>query len=74
MKIEIRHGAPRHGIEHVEVAYVVLIPNLIEGFFLDRKMRKAEHRWGQGWHWEDNNKPCPTWIQQELNRRDEDVH
>ena len=74
MKVEIRPGAKRRGIESTEVAYVVFKPNFLEGFFIDRYTRKALHRWGQGWRWEDTNKPCPGWVEQELNKEVNNVH
>lgn len=74
MKVEIRRGRRRRGIEETETAYVLFKPNLIEGFFVDRKFRTAIHRWGKGWRWEDTNKPCPAWIEQELNKEVTNVH
>lgn len=62
MRVEIRHGAPRHGIDHTEQAIVILKP-----LFKEEVRRLAIHRWGQGWHWEDNNQECPPKIQKALN-------
>jgi len=67
MRIEIRKGHPRKGIDYTEQAEVIFKPSLIE-FWKERATRLAIHRWGQGWRWEDTNKPCPSHIEQELNK------
>ena len=67
MKIEIRHGRPRKFITHVEQAVVIFKPSPLE-FWKCEERRLAIHRWGQGWRWEDNNRPCPSHIEQELNK------
>ena len=68
MKVEIRCMEKRTGIECSYIAHMLIKPNFMEAFFFDRRLRKAIHRWGNGWNWEDTNKPCPYWLEQKLNR------
>lgn len=74
MKVEIRHGRKRTGITQIEQAVVVMKPGFIMGWFKEEERRLAIHRWGQGWRWEDTNKPCPAWIELELNKEVTNVH
>lgn len=67
MKIEVRKGAPRVGIEYTEQAIVIFKPGVWE-FWRERETRLAIHRWGKGWKWDDTNKPCPAHVEQALNR------
>lgn len=68
MQIEIRKGHPRKSIDYTEQAVVIFKPGLIESLWVKYETRLAIHIWGQGWRWDDTNKPCPATVEQALNK------
>lgn len=61
MSYEIRLGSIRKDITCRQYALVIE-----KHWWCSNEKRLAVHRWGQGWRWDDTNKPVPAHIEKLL--------